>query len=222
LSELQKSIDVLTLRLDRMALRVETAVHAALEAVSRRDVDAGRRVSDDDSLIDAEEVAIEEQCIRLLALYQPTAVDLRTLCFIIKANNDLERIADKAAGIGRRVRHLVAESAEPEAYAEWAELVHAMTGRLHRTLRTITSQDIEAAREVIATDADVDRAYRAFARRAIADARTKAGGVDVALTQTLLARALERIGDLCTNIAEDVVFLCTGQIIRHAHAEETA
>jgi phosphate transport system protein len=206
-------------QLDRMGLRVQQTVLNALAAVDARDVEAGQAVSNQDNTIDAEEVAVEKECVRLLALYQPTAVDLRSLCFVIKANNDLERIADKAASIGRRIRHLVADDVDLGTYPEWRDLVDLVTERLDQTLRAISSRNLGAAQAIVVSDAQAEEAYRRIARHIIVRAREVPGGVDMAVTLTLLVRAVHRIGELCTNIAEDIIFVCTGDIIRHADAQ---
>jgi phosphate transport system protein len=218
--ELLRRIDHLMLRLDRMGLRAQQAMLDALAAVDARDPAAGAAVESGDSDIDREEVEIEQECIRLLALYQPAASDLRTLCFAIKANNDLERIADKAASIGHRVKHLKAQALDLSRDADWRALARRTTERLDRTLRAISMRNIEAARDVIAADAAFERACGDYIRKVLARQRNDPAGVDVVLTLAFLARALERIGELCTNIAEDVVFLCTGDIVRHAEARE--
>jgi len=214
--ELQRHVDELMRRLDRMGLHAQEAVLTVMDALNTRDVAAGRAVSDSDGVIDAEEVAIEQECIRLLALYQPAAVDLRRLCFVIKANNDLERIADKAASIGRRIRHVVEQGIDLGHYTEWPDLVDLVTRRLDQTLRTISSLSLDAAHDLIASDGDVEEAYRRLARHVITNGRQAPDGVDMAVTLVLLARAVHRIGELCTNIAEDIVFVRTGDIVRHA------
>jgi len=220
MSELQRNVDALMRQVDRVGLRVQQTVLDALDALDRRDVEAGMAVSDQDSAIDAEEVAVEKECVRLLALYQPAAVDLRSLCFVIKANNDLERIADKAASIGRRVRHLVADGVNLADYPEWREFVRLVTERLDQTLRAISSRELDSAQALITSDIEAEEAYRKLARHIIARAREAPDGVDMAVTLTLLARSVHRIGELCTNIAEDIVFVCTGDIVRHAEAQE--
>ena len=220
--QLQNRLDHVMLRLDRMGMRCQQAVLDALAAAEDRDADAGSLVDEQDSEIDREEVDIEQECIRLLALYQPAAIDLRTICFAIKANNDLERIADKAASIGRRAKHVSAERIDLPQYPEWTTLVRKVTERLDKTLRAIGTRNLDAARDVIASDPGVDAAYGRFVRTALTRERSDPAGVDVVLTLTLLARALERIDDLCTNIAEDIVFLCTGDIVRHARTREGA
>jgi len=141
--ELQKNLEKLTLRLERMGLRVAEAVNNAFDAIAQRDVTAGEWIDEDDSQIDQEEVAIEKECINLLALYQPAAIDLRRICCVIKVNNDLERIADIAARLGRRVKHLVAGNIALEDYADYGPMVHATRDILRQTVRMLNSADAD-------------------------------------------------------------------------------
>jgi phosphate transport system protein len=220
MSELQRKLEKLTLRLERMGLRVAQAVDAALRAVAERDIAAGEQIDQADSQIDQEEVEIEKECINLLALHQPAAIDLRRICTIIKVNNDLERIADIAARIGRRVKHLLAGNIPVEDYTGYAPMVEATRNILGMTIRMLNAEDPDLPHRVIQADADLDAAYAAFTRQVL-DAARAATDVDAALTLVLLARSLERIGDHCTNIAEDVFFLNTGDIVRHTDAFKT-
>jgi phosphate transport system protein len=198
-----------------MGIRVAQAVNDGIRAIAFRDIAAGEKVDEDDSVIDREEVEIEQECINLLALYQPTAVDLRHICCIIKVNNDLERIADIAARLGRRVKHIIASEIRLEDYPGYGPLVAATRDILAMTIRVVNSTDAELAQRVIAADRQLDSAYAQFAREVL-DAGRQASDIDATLTLVLLARSLERIGDHCTNIAEDILFLATGDIIRHS------
>jgi len=220
MSELQRKLEKLTLRLERMGLRVAQAMEAALRAVAERDIAAGEQMDQADSQIDQEEVEIEKECINLLALHQPAAIDLRRICTVIKVNNDLERIADIAARIGRRVKHLAAGNVPLENYDGYAPMVQATRNILGKTIRMLSAEDPDLPHRVIQADADLDAAYAAFTRQVL-DAARAATDVDAALTLVLLARSLERIGDHCTNIAEDIFFLNTGDIIRHTDAFKT-
>ncbi|MFP3937509.1 MAG: phosphate signaling complex protein PhoU [Phycisphaerae bacterium] len=222
MSELQQRLDQLVLRLDRMGMRVEQAVIDALAAVANGDIQAGTAVDENDSVVDREEVQIEQECVRLLALYQPAAVDLRTICTIIKVNSDLERIADLAAGIGRRVKHVIKDDLDLREDAGFRRLRESTLDLLGRTVRTLTATDATSARAVITGDKEIDNAYGAYVRAVLDAEDRRAGGAEPAMTQINLAKALERIGDLCTNIAEDVIFLRTGDIIRHADAFDTS
>jgi len=218
MSELQNRLDRLTLRLDRMGMRVEQAVLDALDAVANRQVEAGLEIDSQDRVIDREEVEIEQECIRLLALYQPAAIDLRTICTIIKVNSDLERIADLAAGIGRRVKHVAEGKLDMFAHEGFRALVDDTRETLSLTVRILATTDREIAGRVIRLDERIDEDYRAFVRRVLDSESNRAGGAETAMTMINLAKAMERIGDHCTNIAEDVIFLRTGDVVRHPEA----
>jgi len=220
MSELQERLDKLVLRLDHMGMRVEQAVADALRAIEDQDVAAGQAVDEKDSVIDREEVEIEQECVRLLALYQPAAIDLRTICTIIKVNSDLERIADLASAIGRRVKHFVEDQPSPAEHEGFQRLAQATSDQLGRTVRMLTATDAAAAQAVIGGDDLVDEHYATFVRTVLDTEDRRVGGAETTMTQINLAKALERIGDLCTNIAEDMIFLRTGDIVRHPEAFE--
>jgi phosphate transport system protein len=216
MSELQIRLDRLTLRLDHLGMRVEQALLDALHAVENADAEAGEEVHRRDKIIDREEVMIEQECIRLLALYQPTAVDLRSLCMIIKVNNDLERIADFAANIGHKAKYVASEGLDLRDDPEFVILRQETVDVVGRTARMLGTQDVAAAKTVIESDKRIDGAFRHLVRDVLARADDRPGGAETAMTVFNLGKALERIGDLCTNIAEEIIFLRTGDIVRHA------
>ena len=218
MSELQKRLEKLLLRLDHMGLRVEQAVMDAIEALKGNNVGAGQKVDEDDRIIDREEVEIEQECIRLLALYQPAAIDLRTICMVIKVNSDLERIADKAGSIGRRVKHVAAENIRLSDYAGFEQLEQKTVEILRGTVRLLGSADLQSSEQIRQAEARIDEIYNEVVGGILEREGQRVGGAEVALTLILLARAFERISDLCSNIAEDVIFLKTGDIIRHPGA----
>ena len=218
MAELQERLEKLILRLDLMGMRVEQALSDAIHAIKNGNVEAGEDVNQHDSAIDREEVEIEQECIRLLALYQPAAIDLRTICTIIKVNSDLERIADLAAGVGRRVKHTVENKIDFECYGDFDYLVSITTDILGKTVRTLKATDSSTARKIIKADDDIDSCYKKFVSGILANQDRSTETVETALTMINLAKAMERIGDLCTNIAEDIIFLKTGDIVRHAEA----
>ncbi len=215
MSELQRRLEKLTLRLDYMGMRCEQAVADAIDAIRAGDVDAGLEVDWKDSAIDSAEVEIEQECIRLLALYQPAAVDLRTICTIIKANNDLERIADLGANMGRQVEHLVAEGLTFEESEDFNYLAQKTLSVLNQTIRLLSTRDTSAAKTVIESDKMIDEGYARMVQ-GLVDGEKHADGIAAFVTAINVAKALERIGDHCTNIAEDIIFLKTGDIVRHA------
>ena len=214
--ELQRTLEKLVLRLDSMGLRVEQAVLDSLRAAHDLNIEFGAQVNANDAAIDHEEVEIEQECIRLLALFQPAAIDLRTICTIIKVNADLERIADLAAGVGRRVKRMVAEGANIHEYPDFDEVERIALDLLHKTMLIISSGDTEMAREVIGFDKLINQGYKRFVRSVLEREKDRPGGTERTLTLFMLSKTLERIGDHCTNIAEDIIYLKTGEIVRHS------
>jgi len=215
MSELENRLERLTLRLDRMGMRAEQAVLDALAAAEAGDIEAGREVNEKDSVIDREEVEIEQECIRLLALYQPAAIDLRTICTIIKVNNDLERIADKGARIGKTVKRIVEQRLDLAGDEEFLRLRRDTLEMLARTSRMLSTRELSAARAILEMDHIVDEAHRALVQSAL-HLKAQVLGMEGAWTLITLGKGLERIGDLCANIAEDIIFLRTGDIVRHS------
>jgi phosphate transport system protein len=189
-----------------LAATTGTINSAAIEEVLLRDEE-----------IDAEEVRIEEACLRVLTLQQPVASDLRRLIFTLKVNIHFERMGDHACSIAKvfrkiRDRH---ELPRPTSLIELAERVPI---QCHSLLRAIIDEDEDAAKHVIAGDRTIDALCKQLFGDAIVVIRANPGKEELGLYLHRLARELERIGDLLTNIAEDLVFLKSGQIVRHRKA----
>lgn len=216
MSELPKRLDRLILRLDHMGLRVEQALADALHAIRTGDTDAADDVEASDTVIDRQEVEIEKECIRLLALYQPAAIDLRRVCFIIKVNSDLESIADLACSIANQTKHLVQHEVDLGEFPLLASIAEMATETLGRTVRLLSRVDTKTAEDIIADDDNIDRAFGLFVRTVLNREEETHQAPDGIYALLVIGRSLERIGDLCTNVAEDIVFLSTGEIIRHA------
>lgn len=212
MSELQKRLQTLMLRLDYMGMRVEQHVHDAITALRKKDLDAANVIMEFDRKIDREEVEIEQECIRLLALYQPAAIDLRTICTIIKVNNDLERIADRAVNLSKQVSHIITNDIELEDYADLTPMQETVIDMLSLTVRMINTTEVNTAREVIEMDNLVDDRYKSLLHFILSRNESAA----TAITANNIAKCFERIADLCTNISEDIIFLRTGEIVRHA------
>lgn len=220
MSELIKRLDKLVLRLDHMGMRVEQSVIDSIHAVREGNEQMARDVEAGDAVIDREEVEIEQECVRLLALYQPAATDLRMICTVIKVNSDLERVADLAVRVARRVRHVVADEINLDDTPGFNQLAQVTLDILGKTVRMLSVSDTSTAKTIIESDAIINRAYKRFVRSVLDVEDQRVGGAEAALTLITLARALERIGDHCTNIAEDIIFVRTGDIVRHSSAFE--
>ena len=229
MSELIKRLERLFLKLDHTALLVEQALADALFAMdSGKDEDVEALIQSDVS-IDSREVETERECIRLLALYQPAAIDLRRICFVVKANSDLERIADYCVKIAKRGRKLHRASISMKSFHAFYKLAEQVGATYRQTVRLFTlgsdseSSDViisesgmEAAKTIIAADVETDALFREFLDQTLAHEEMFHGRLKVWYELVSLGRSLERIGDLCTNIAEDAIFMFSGEIVRHA------
>jgi phosphate transport system protein len=198
----------------RMAALVEDMLDEACESVFAHDNRLAKRVVKRDEEVDREEVEVEAEAIRLMALYQPVGSDLRLLCTVLKVNNDLERIADCAVNIAERASHLDGESLPPESEA-LREMSPVVQRILRNAARSYGEEDVHLAETVLSDDNLVDALYSKFIREIIANATGHPEALSAQLDILSVAKNLERIADHATNIAEDVVFLSTGQIVRH-------
>ncbi len=168
---------------------------------------------------DREEVRIERECMRILALYEPVASDLRRLATILKVNRDWERIADLAARIARRARKLAKKSRDvtiPEPLKAMARDVHA---QVRASYDALAARDAERARAVITGDRAINRQYRRFRKELKENLRQQTSQLDAWLQLISTARNLERIADHATDIAQTIVYLQEGIIIRHKKAD---
>lgn len=199
----------------RLTAAVEEALSDALRAILARDVALAERVVEGDEAIDELEVRLEEEALKILALHAPFARDLRFLVAAIKINNDLERIADIAANIASRVPFLArcVPLAPPAGFEEMATRARAM---LRRAIHALIDRDPEEAEAVRAEDDAVDDLHRAILAE-LEDRLREGPQEQVAplLRWFGVARNLERVADLATNLAEDVLYMIHGEIVRH-------
>lgn len=212
---LDHEIDKLKKHILSLAAYVEEAVVKSVDAINSRDADLGQSVVDFDEYIDAVEVEVEEECLKLLALHQPVTQDLRFIVACIRLNSDLERIGDLAVNIAERAVYLasVAEPSEkPLDVGAMARLVRSM---LSGALDALVNLDTARARKVCAMDDDADSMHRdTFVR--VEEAVRRHPSEFATMTHYLsVSRYLERIADHATNIAEDVIYMVEGDIVRH-------
>lgn len=213
-SHLEIELAELKRRLVREAVSAVGMLEAAIAALWKLDRDAATEIRQRDNTIDAEEVAIEERCLRLMALHQPFARDFRILAFILKVNSDVERVADHAVSIAKIALRLPRQS-PPEWPTPLVELGQRVPMLCHQTLRALSDENAAAAREVVLADSAIDSLDRQLFEEAQAWIRNHPSEPETGLYFTRASRELERVGDLMANIAEDIVYLATGQIIRH-------
>ena len=193
---------------------VEHLVAEAAAAALTRDPSAARRIRADEHRVDELEVAIDEQVLELLALQQPMAGVLRQLIATNKVSNDLERIGDHAMSIAKAAQRMADTHSLPRI-RELSEMVEITRGMLSDALEAYVARDPTKARAVCATDDKVDDLHRSMFRIVVTHMLEDPNRIGGALELLLVSQNLERIADLATNVAEDVVFLVEGRTIKH-------
>lgn len=199
-------------RLLEMSATVEGLLQMAMD-FALEGKGSAEDVVENDKVIDAEEVAIEEEAIELLALHQPMAVDLRLLVTILKINSDLERIGDHAVNIAKAAQRLRNTPQRPAIPPELNEMSTIAGGMLRDSLDALVHRNIEEAEDVRARDDRVDRLHESVFR--IMLTHMLDANISACLQVILMGRNIERTADLATNIAEDVVFMVQGITVRH-------
>ena len=205
-------------RLLTMSGEAEAALGVAVEALLERDATKAHNVISGDRVLDAMEMEIEEECINLLALQQPMARDLRMLTAALKIANDLERVGDHAVNIAQSAERLSqARPIAPEP--ELVEMARVAREMLSDALEAFIRGDAESAREICRRDDRVDGLHRSVFRILLTHMMEDPHTIGAGMELFLVSRNLERVADLATNVAEDVVFLVEGKSIKH-HAED--
>jgi phosphate transport system protein len=212
---LQNEIENLKGKLLALAATAKDAVERAVRSVDQRDAALARAVVDGDFAIDRAEVELEEDCLKSLALYQPVATNLRVIITVMKIDNDIERIGDLAVNIAERALFLCSE-APTEAPSDLAKMQANVLAMLTGSLNALVQLDTKLAREVRARDDEVDDINRQLFREFSAAVRKHPEQVEALLSYLSVGRHLERIADYATNIAEDVIYLTEGEIVRHS------
>ena len=214
---LQRDLDNLQHDLLALAGLVEAAVHKSIQALQERDVNLAREVIAGDTQIDREENHIDEECLKILALHQPVAVDLRRIIAAMMINTDLERMGDLAEEIAERAIHLAHPPLLPipEKLQHMTDLTTMM---VRQSLDSFVNLNIMEAQTVMRMDDEVDRYNNEIIAELIRAMTSSPAAIEAGLSMFSAVRQLERIADHATNIAEDVVYLVEGEIIRHRPA----
>jgi phosphate transport system protein len=209
-----RSLAQLKRRLVQEATAALGMLEGALEALWKLDTVTAKQVRARDDRIDAEEVEIEQECFRLLALQQPFARDLRVITFILKVNADIERVADHASSIAKVAGRIpgTAEVRWPTALLEMGQRIPVMC---HTLLRAVLDEDAETARRVVEEDEVIDTLEKRLFLEVEVLMKDEPESLRTGLLIYRVGRELERVGDLMKNIAEDVIYLATGSIVRH-------
>lgn len=212
-------LQALKRRLVQEAASAVAMVEGSLDALWNLDGERAREVRLGDDRIDREEVAIEQECFQLLALEQPMASDFRKVAFVLKVNADVERIGDHASGIAKVCTKL--DRAHPPSWpVAIKELGKRLPAQCHRLLRAILDEDVAEARGIIAADEVIDELEKQVFEETVQLMRHESDQLGNGLLLYRLGREMERIGDLLKSIAEDIVYLGTGEIVRHEKRRE--
>lgn len=212
---LQRDLEALKKEVLQLGNLVESAINAAILALNNRESELADRVMQYEKEINDKEVHIEEECLKILALHQPVAVDLRFIVVVLKVNNDLERMGDFAKNIAKRAIFLATQTPIPIFHEFAVELPILVRTMVRKSLDALVSLDVGLARSVIDMDDQVDAINRemyAEVQRIIHQDVSKA---EIAMNLLSTSRYMERIADLSTNIAEDVMFMVDGRVFRH-------
>jgi phosphate transport system protein len=212
--QLQHEIDKIKKSILTLGAVVENRVQKAVQSIEDNDANPARAVIDGDPEIDRMEVDLEEECLKILALHQPVAIDLRFIVSVIKINGELERIGDLAVSIGERSIFLASQKASgiPFDFPGMSEKVKRM---LKNSLDALVNMDAAGAARVIDSDDAIDAANRAMYQTVQQAIRKNPERVECLLHLWSVSRHLERIADHATNIAEDVIYMVQGTIVRH-------
>ena len=210
-----KELENIKKRIFALGAMVEERVQMAIKAIDTNDSDLAQKIIKSDYEIDETEVELEEECLKVLALHQPMAIDLRFIIAVIKINAELERIGDQAVNIAERVG-VTAKREQLDFYFDYTQMGEKAQAMLKMSLDALINLDYDLAFKVVLMDDEVDaiksEAYDKI-KKAMGENLDKIGYL---INLLLISRHLERLVDHATNIAEEVVYLVEGEIIRHA------
>ncbi|WP_051328417.1 phosphate signaling complex protein PhoU [Desulfatirhabdium butyrativorans] len=202
-----------------LGAQVEEQVQLAVQAITQTDARLAEKIIRTDHEIDDMEVEVEEECLKVLALHQPVAIDLRFLVAVIKINNDLERIGDEAVNIAQRVEAISRKKGIAFTF-DYSMMATKAEFMLKKSLDALVNMDIDLAYKVLILDDEVDAIKRLAYDRIKEAMRIHPDHVGYLINLLLVSRHIERIADHSTNIAEEVIYLIDGEIVRHEMGKE--
>ena len=216
---LEREISRLKRQVGSLAAAVENAVAQAVQAAGEGNSELAAAVIERDNLIDHNEIILEEECLKILALHQPVAGDLRYIITFLKVNGELERIGDLAVNIAKCAMELAALREEPPEGIDFRVLTTRVREMLKRALDALLTRNCLEANEALKMDEEVDRMNRENFETITGLIRKYPRFASCYVHTLFISRHLERIGDCTTNICEDVVYLELGKIVRHGGLE---
>jgi phosphate transport system protein len=210
----EQELEELKQRLLWMAGLAEKSVHQAVQALFEKNEDMARKVLEEEATINEMQIEIDDRVLRLLALQQPMAVDLRFILSISRINNDLERIGDQAVNIAQSALRILRHP-QVKPYVDLPRMSALAEGMVRDSLNALVQRDAELARSVLVRDDEVDRLRDQIFRELLTYMMENSAVIFPAFELILVAKNLERIGDHATNIAEDVIYMVAGRDVRH-------
>ena len=216
---LEREISRLKRQVGSLAAAVENAGAQAVQAAGEGNSELAAAVIERDNLIDHNEIILEEECLKILALHQPVAGDLRYIITFLKVNGELERIGDLAVNIAKCAMELAALREEPPEGIDFRVLTTRVREMLKRALDALLTRNCLEANEALKMDEEVDRMNRENFETITGLIRKYPRFASSYVHTLFISRHLERIGDCTTNICEDVVYLELGKIVRHGGLE---
>jgi phosphate transport system protein len=215
---IHRQIDALKQKILYVGTLVEEAIANAISALINRDAVMAKKVIANDAVIDRMEVEVEEECLKILALYQPVANDLRFVVATLKINNDLERMGDLAKNIAKRTSYLA--GADPmEVPVDFRGMAMQAQQMVKQSLDALVNADAALARQVRDEDDEVDESRQRIRQQVLAAIRRNPERTEYLLKFNSVSKHLERLADMATNVAEDVIYMVEGEIVRHQTKE---
>ena len=211
---IQKEIEKLKLRILELVTQVEENVRMSVQALENLDTELAEKVIAVDMEVDQQEVDFEEDCLKILALFQPVATDLRFIIATLKINNDLERISDLAVNIAERARFLVTRKRISIKF-DFSVMTDKVQGMLRTSINSLVQLDSKMAYGVCKDDDEVDTLHREMYATVQRHITEHPDDTEEIMHYLSISLHLERIADHSTNIAEDIIYLIDGDIIRH-------
>lgn len=213
----EKELEKLRRKILNLGSVVEDLVFKAVKSVEQRDSTLAQTVFNSDNEVDQIEVDVEEECLKILALHQPVAIDLRIVIAVLKINNDLERIGDLACNIADRAFAL-ASCKKINVIFPFTQMAAKVKQMLHESLVAFVNLDAGLARQVCSSDPEVDAIHKGVHKLIEDNLKLAPDDANIFMYYLSVSRNLERIADHATNIAEDVIYMVDGEIVRHAHS----
>ncbi len=214
-SHLDRELKTLKEKLLKLIEIVEISLQNAIEIAKTHNPETAKTIKEQDTVIDDLEIELEEFCLKILALYQPVASDLRYIVATLKINNDIERIGDLSVSIANRLRDLEKFSTDLKKPYDFNIMAKNALKMVRESIESLINLDSELALKVLDNDQAIDDAHASNFKIVADKIKNDPENSNFYILFMSLSRHLERVADLATNIAEDVIYLVTGKIIRH-------